>query len=112
MARYRVLTGGHQDDTGRNYVKGDIVECKQDLCALYNTQLGAKFAEVSEEEMEMIDKQKARRAEKNKTATPSGPDTLDSMSAQELRAHAAAEEIDLGNAQSKTDMIKIIRSAG
>ena len=111
MAKYRLLVSSHQDDKGKTYEKGDIIEDTRDLCALFNSSLGAKFALLSEDEVELLEKRTARATAKI-AAQNKGPDTLDAMSAQELRAHAAAEEIDLGNAQSKKEMIEIIRAAG
>lgn len=47
---------------------------------------------------------------------PSSPqsqpsDTLDTMSIEDLRKHAAAEEIDLRGAKTKADIINVIRAS-
>lgn len=38
-------------------------------------------------------------------------DVLDSMTIEELRAHATENEIDLGNASKKADILKVIKAA-
>ncbi len=115
------------------YRTGDVVESSCDLAKLFNGDHGSspKFELVHEngvpmtrQEGPITPEEIARRGltqanvpvqtvndAKTITAAVSPMATLEHMTLDELRKHAAEEEIDLGKAKSKDEVLKVLRTA-
>ncbi len=106
--RFRVLRGSHAEG-GKVYKQGSIVDSKSDL-RKHNRHNSQKFLFISEvdEDTPPAEEQEAEEQEKGRTDSD---DTLESMTLSELRAHAAAEEIDTHSARTKAELIAAIRAA-
>lgn len=104
---------------------GDIIETDVDLHHMFD-QPGAqpKFQDITlgdgtmpqtaesiDEQIARLQRQKEELANKNGSQSTHGDLTLQSMTVEELRKMAAEEEIDLGKASKKEDIINIINSA-
>ena len=99
MPFYKLLRGGYADGpVGKEhqYRKGDFVETKPGL-ELDKIFGGEKFRKVTRQEM---------AAAKNATG-----DGLEGLDLKELRKFAEEEEVDLGSATKKEDIIGAIRGA-
>ena len=98
MKSYRLLTGKHYEgieESRKTYNAGEIVRSDTNLL-VFNQPGCIKFELVDEEG------QPSKSSKHN--------DGLDPMTVSQLRAMAAEEEIDLGSASRKDEIIKIIRS--
>lgn len=115
MNYYRVLVGIHVDDKGKEYPTGTIVATETDLVAKFNSPNSRKFEQVTKEEAEVFaaklarEKNKGQRGRSTQDAGLTENDNLEKMTIEELRKKAADEEIELGNATKKEDIIKVIR---
>lgn len=107
--RFRLLVGRHGEGD-RRYKPGDVIETKSDLLKL-NSPGSTKFALL--ESVPVAEPHEAKKSgKKSKKAEPvHGSATLDAMSIEELQAMAEAEEIDLGGATRKDEIIDIILEA-
>lgn len=81
--------------------KGDIIETRQDLLKLNDSR---------------VEQQKFARIDFQQGAAQAPPPKarvfdLSMMDAAQLKAHAEAEEIPVGNAKSKDELLKVIRAA-
>lgn len=108
---------------GRTFKKGDIIETDKNLHVIFD-RIGnpPKFEEVHEDERIMTAQEKRQKAEALLKEAADDElaaqlrkntmnDVLDSMSVEDLRKHAASEEIDLGKAKSKDEILKVIKAA-
>jgi hypothetical protein len=105
----------------RECSRGDIIETDRNLMAMFNSQGSIKFERADglrpedRRDGETAKQYAARLAalaaeaalaaaqeEQGETAT------YEQMTVDELKRHAAAEEIDLGNAKSKQEIIKVL----
>lgn len=107
------------------YRPGDVFLSPYDLDRKLNSPGSIKFepldgatpastlADLSDEELtaEVARRKLVPQDEAPTMEEDMGDDTLTSMTAKELRQLAAQEEIDLGNANGKDQMIAVIRSA-
>ena len=128
--RYRLLRGKHShgkhpDGSNITYVKGDIFDSSVNLHKLIDhdrtkfqlvdehvilTKVKSKSVLKKEQDKEVELPQGS--AEDDKVIDPTtADDGLDDLSIKELRAMATEDEIDLGEAKSKSDIINVIRSA-
>lgn len=132
MAKYKLIAGGHvQDDpggkkderTGRvvdcRFGPGDIVESKDNLAALWPEKFQPVFSEgVSgldrqmgesarqyAKRLQVMAQQAAKDADEELTS-----DTLENMTDKELKAYADENEINIGTAKTRADMLKILRA--
>lgn len=137
VLRFEVLNGTHcgpdtyrrndngeyvSNGDGKHYRKGEIVETTQDLSFLFDKDKdpnAKKFRRLYDtQEEETAETLRAKRAEIDaklaalENPQPVGADaTIEAMTVEELRAFAASEEIDLGNAKTKDAILKAIRAA-
>jgi hypothetical protein len=130
--RFRLLSGTHHEakwdmtsrpsiDRGRTYYQGEVIETDNDL-SIFNGRGTAspKFALLSPE-TETVAEAAARgfnTIHKNaptksppEPAGPSNKDMLDTMTVNELRKFAEDEEIELGDAKTKEQILKVVREA-
>lgn len=103
----RVLHGAH-NEYGKTYHRGEVVNSRSDLRKM--NKPGAKKFEF----MGMVDE----GAIEPEAITINAPvrdfpseDTLSNMTIPELRRFAEQEEIELGSAKSKTEILEAIRAA-
>lgn len=89
--KYQVLAGQHREG-GKTYNKGDVVDSKTNLLRLNADGLDPKFRRVEEDGNVAV-----------------ANDGLDEMTVDDLKAFAAEEEIDLGKATRKEDIVSAIR---
>ena len=94
--KFRLLVGGHEQGKGidfRRYhakdPKNNIIETDIDLAAKFGFE---KFQKLEESQ------------------APAAIRTLESMKLQELIDYAADEEIDLGEAKKKADVLDVIKT--
>lgn len=100
MARYRLRAGSHIDKNG-TYKQGDVFDSDEDLVKRFGHQKFERvYSEVTHKPVEKSDK-----------ASDKSDDGLESMTLEELRKFAEGEEIDLGKATRKDEIIKAIRAA-
>lgn len=114
MAHYRVLAGKHHVGTGVNrkvFKAGDIVTTDSDLMQ-FNQPGAAKFEVVDSVGRPKTNKPVEKRIQ-SKATVPDIPlgDGLGDMTVNELRAMAEEEEIDLGSASRKDEIVKAIRNS-
>lgn len=117
---FKLLRGYHRDwsfkfdrDTRqrttvkRMYSPGESVESDRDLCKLFNRPGSIKFERLPDPpQAQSFQGQQNAVA----TAVKESPD-LDGMTVRDLQALAEEEEIDLGGAKTKDQMVKTIRQA-
>lgn len=90
------------------YKMNDVIETDEDL-TVFNQPGSMKF--------ELVDAMGRPTLQETRTAPPQPQaqqpvsDGLELMNVKDLRKHAAEEEIDLGDAKGKTEIIKKIREA-
>ena len=99
---------------GHVYRAGDIVDSSSDLGALFNQQDAIKFERVNASGQvirQVVMPKRNRPPSPSPQLTTSGSDGLDDMTVADLRKHAEEEEIDLGSATRKEDILKEIRKA-
>jgi len=114
MTHYRVLAGKHHVGSGADrkvFKAGDIVVTNNDLLQ-FNQPGAAKFELVDSVGRPKSQKPIEKRVQP-KAVTPDIPlgDGLEDMTVNELRAMAEEEEIDLGSASRKDEIIKAIRNS-
>ena len=123
MAKYRVLRGCHAEGqypkghplagTPIVYEPGDVIET--DNCLMkHDTNpgvLGNKFQLIDDDRVPPTDKVNKKPAEEAAPAEPADSDGLDRMTAAEIKELARGDGIELGNAKTKAEMIKVIRDA-
>ena len=127
MKRWKVLQGIHSEG-GKTYHQGDIVETNKNL-AVFGSDKFAEVVAAVEDSVEALEAEKARidaRLKQLQGAStvdpatepdPSDPvegeteDGLENMTVEELKHHAGVEEIPLGKAKSKAEIIAAIRFA-
>jgi len=97
--KFRVLGGNHSQD-GKVFQKGDIVETDKPLDKI----MANKFVRILE------GASATEEAPTNKLDTEVA-DGLQNMTVAELKAFAADEEIDLGTATKKAEILNTIRAA-
>lgn len=92
------------------YRKGDIVETEFDLLAFNQPPRSMKF-----EKVDSIGRPVSQLARSKKSTATAGDfdlgDGLEELTVEELRKLAEEEEIDLGSASRKDDIIKEIRKS-
>jgi hypothetical protein len=124
MALYRLLSGKHigvgppgckcekcSDEDTRNwhvYRPGDIIDTKINLLALNQPPRSMKF-EMVDEKGKIVHSESA--VAHPQTPIPARRDGLEAMTVNELKLLAAEEEIDLGEATRKEEIIAVIRGA-
>ncbi len=104
MSRWKVLQGVHQDKNTKLiqpstdklgverkpndgvFYRGDVIETNADLSQVGGCRGNPKFERVEDSE-----------------------DALDSMTIQQLREFAAEEEIDLGDASKKDEILRLCK---
>ncbi len=120
MGKFLILRGGkHQQfvpdpEVGKPkmviYKKGDIVDSEKDLCKMFNSRGVRKFRK-------MPDNTPAIRASSTpETELPEADvttveDAFAGLTISALRAIAEEEEIDLGDATLKRDILQILRDS-
>ena len=124
--RFKVLEGkhiegGHNDGKGNRvpgtvYSRGDVVETKDNLLRFNSGARRPKFEKL--DDAAPITQQSA--TPQAKPSTPHSPAvavknqmafaTLESMSVAELQKYCEGEEIDLGRAKSKDEILKVIKA--
>lgn len=103
MPKYRLTQGTHYENETK-YIAGQIVESKRDL-TLFNHPGSVRFEKVGEDA-------KDNPIPQAPTTKQSGAhETLLSMSVEELKQMAAEEEIDLGKAKTKSEIVDAISKA-
>ncbi len=124
MAYYRVIKGRHlefQDGSqgdrrvSKIYDTGEIVESAVDLCEAFNQvdEQGVPRS-IKFERVDSVGRPLAKRKVKPKVSqqqqqSEPASDGLDGLTIEELRKFAAEEEVDLGDAKKKEDIIEAIR---
>jgi hypothetical protein len=127
MAVYRVLRGSHAEGfypkghqlAGQPivYNPGDVLESKNDLTkhnakmdqrVLGKNYLGDKFALVDDDRVQPTDKVGSQEA--SVLQNGQSDDGLDKMNVAALRELAEGDDIDLGQAKNKQDIISAIRA--
>lgn len=117
MPTYEVIEGRHSEGRGRTrkvYKRGDRVTTPVDLEKKLNRPgYPPKFRRVDG----VLPSQKLgppNPGDPYPTQLPPpqthGMDTLEAMTVEELRKYAAEEEIDLGPAKTKADILKAIKA--
>jgi hypothetical protein len=128
LKRFRLKRSQHCDNdphTGKNtvYVKGDVFDSDKDL-------LKENRATPDKDRFELVSSdtpmhyagcpltRKEQKEGKTLTTTPStvvnpsaAEDTFSSMTLDELKKFAQAEDINLGKAKSKDEVLAVIRAA-
>lgn len=97
VMKFRVLAGWACDDDGvTQHGPGSVFESKHPLDDMFNTASSKKFERVGDSRPVAV-------------AEPIR-DRFDNMTVNELRTFATEEEIDLGGAKTKQELITKIRS--
>lgn len=95
--------GRRQTSSQRLYKPGETVESDRDLAKLFNHPGSIKFERLPDP---------PQSTAQPAVAVAERPDVdLDSMTLRDLQALAETEEIDLGGAKTKDQMVKVIRQA-
>jgi len=103
MPRYRLLRGIHVH--GQNtYSPGAVIDTAQNLLRL-NAPGSIRFERVYEEEEPTPVETTPEPTEEEPT------DDLEALTLAELRDLAEAEEVDLGDAKRKADVLEVLRRA-
>lgn len=97
FGKFQILHGTHTE-WGKTYKRGQIIESMSDLDR-FNKPGARKFRRLDALPEPITD------VPVNNKPT----DTYDEMTIDELRAWAEGEEIDLGGATKKADIIKVLR---
>ena len=122
MAKYafKLLSGVHREHS-RTYRPGEVILTDSDL-TVHNSVVSTKFKVLSPEEKKAAEDAAVSGAAEDgfKNAVEGGTepkfkpkyvpssDELDKMSVQELKDHCESEEIPLGKAKTKEELIKLI----
>lgn len=121
MPTYEVLAGRHSEGRGRTrkiYKKGDLVTTHVDMEARFNRPgFPPKYRRVEG----VLPSQKLGGLPKTGDSYPvpqnlppaqtHGMDTLEGLTVEELRKYAAEEEIDLGPAKTKAQILEAIKAS-
>lgn len=117
VGKFRVLRGSHNEG-GKTYHRGDVVESRVDLVKKFNEKgIPPRFSRITGREVkETTDPGPSTSDQKpnDPALNPSnrfGVETLKMMNLTELKGLAAEEEIDLGGATKKDEIIAILMSA-
>ena len=125
MAKYKLLRGLHQEgkypeghpDAGKpiTYHPGDIIETHRNLFRL-NSPGAIKFQRIEADAKIVLPKgpaeqleQKAEEQEAAMAEVPEVSDGLEELDVKALKSYAKEEEIDLGGAMKKDDILATIR---
>ena len=106
--QFEVLQGSH-NEYGKTYGPKSIVNSRSDL-RRHNKPGSQKFRFIGMVEEDAVEPDPEKGPSQVYPATPSD-DTLSGMSIQELRKFAEQEEIELGTAKSKSEILVAIRAA-
>jgi len=128
--KFRLLAGCHSEGTDQDgkpitFRKGDVFESDYNLDKMFNSVGAIKFEaldgvqfksaleDMSDEELaaEVVRRQEAKAGNQPTSTEYQEEDSLDSMTVRELKNFAEQEEIDLGNASTKENIIRVIRSS-
>lgn len=107
MTRYMLMSGLHSED-GKTYTPKDVIETGRDLTKFNSPGLPPKF--------ELLDENN-RPVQQHWRDEPVAQDdnpvvgTLRQMTVEQLREVAADEEVDLGDARLKEEIVKLIADA-
>ena len=116
MARFRLMVCSHVANNGggeeRLWNPGDVIESKRDL----ERRWPEKFIWFRDDEplsagIDQTVKPDDELEEEGGIAVATARDDLDSKTIQQLRELAEAEEINLGAAKNKEDIIRLIRAS-
>lgn len=115
MPTYEVLAGRHAEGRGRTrkiYKKGDLFTTHVDMEARFNRPgFPPKYRRVEG----VLPSQKLGSLpnvpQNIPPAQTHGMDTLEGMTVEELRKYAAEEEIDLGPAKTKAQILEAIKAS-
>jgi hypothetical protein len=106
---FKLLRGKHaegKDENGKQiiYKMGSTFVSNTDLDKLHNKQNSTKFERISDKKLKITPK-------KHKVTLPdeTPDDELDTLTQSELMEYAETEEIDVSNARTKSDMVRVIR---
>lgn len=112
VGRYMVLAGAHYEG-GKQYVPGDIVDSMTDLNRLNGPGMKPKFKQVkdSRDEEQARTQVSVAPAVQQKETSDGILGTLEGMTVSDLRKLAAEEEIDLGDAKTKEELVKVIHES-
>ncbi len=108
FGRFLLLAGSHNEG-GRTYKRGDVVDSASDLNQM-NAPNAIKFQRVANDFNPTVQEQSndlGKTSVLPPTATADKA-VYDEMSVSELRKVAASEEIDLGEASKKEDIIQLL----
>lgn len=124
MAKYafKLMHGTHRENKKR-YQVGDVILTDNDLTKAHNSVVSTKFLKLSDEEKAKAEKAEVEAAAKAgfENAVEGGTDVkvgnvkyvptndeLDKMTVQELKDHCESEEIQIGKANTKEALVKLI----
>lgn len=121
--KFKLLRGTHHEakwdksvkppvDRGRTYHAGDVIETNFDLTTLNGGDpQTVKFEKVDDATpATAVDAVPVEIKSSVNTNAAAVDDTLDAMTVNELKEMAAEEEIDLGSAKSKAEILSVLRS--
>jgi len=92
MPKFKLLSGIHNEG-GNTYYAGDIIDSKSDLLKHNVSGSSPRYEKA---------------AESTPSSVQSRTDQLDAMTVSQLREFAEAEEIDLGEATKKAEILAVI----
>jgi hypothetical protein len=99
--RFKLLGGSHDQGDGRVYSQGDEFESAVELDVLHGAnkfqRLSGSFGQATLIESESV--------------LPTERSGLDGMTLTELKVVADQEEIDLGDAKTKRDVLRVVKAA-
>lgn len=103
--KFRMIRGRHSDTTGR-YIKGDVIESDIDLAAKFNSPGSIKFVKVSDD-TPATDPSAKKSDLPDVDSEDEGeiPAQYSNYTVAELRTIAEDEEIDLGGATKKSEIV-------
>lgn len=119
--KFRVLAGKHSE-RGRIWMRGQVIETTTDLASRFNgaTVVRQKFERVPDGTpadpgvpVDQFTDPEFNKSSPSESETR-GVDlmaTYESMSVEELRQVASQEEIELGKAKTKPEILNVLRSA-
>lgn len=113
--KFRILRGKHNQGErhpdGRPviYARNDVVESETDLCKL-NAGMATKKFERVDDSTPLTNPDAAGKSVPSPETVDPNEDTFNEMTVAELRQFAEQEEIDLGKARTKDEIIAVLRS--
>ena len=90
---FRIRTGMHRENK-RSYRKGDVVVTNAELDVLHNSRLSTKFERLTNNEL-LTHLARVGADQVPESTSQATANSLEKMTIEELKAHAADEEIDL-----------------